>query len=217
MKKMIIASAMIAFASSEACAAQITNYTNDEGNVVVTVSGEITYGDSDAVVQSIKTANNHGRRVSALRLNSGGGRVVEGLKLAKVVREAHLATVVTRGSMCASACFIPFIASHEKWKSTNAGVGVHGASNEYGQETDGSQVLTILMARLVKAFGASDSIVGKMVTTPPSNMVWLSDNDLEQVGVRITGRANYQTSRLSNPQEEDPLDEIDKFFDELFE
>lgn len=217
MRAHIIAMALATSFVQPIKAAQVSNYTNDEGNVVVTLSGEITYGDSDNVIQAIRNANSHGRRVSALRLNSGGGRVDEGLRLARVVRQGRLATVVARGSTCASACFIPFIASHEKWKSTNAGIGVHGASNEYGQETDGSQVITILMARLVKAFGASDSIIGKMVTTPPSNIFWLSDNDLEQVGVRITGRVNYQSSQYRRVEAEDPLDEIGKFFDELFQ
>jgi hypothetical protein len=34
------------------------------------------------------------------------------------------------------------------------------------------------MARIVKELGVPPSIIGKMVVTPPSDMVWLNPDDL---------------------------------------
>lgn len=195
-------------------ASEIGSYLNEEGNAVITVSGEFQGGEGEAVAQAIQRKNQQGKLVTAIRFDSPGGLITEGVKLAKVVRGAKLATVVARGSTCASACFIPFVASHERWKSTNARVGVHGASLN-GQENTEAQAATVDMSRLLKALGTSDSIIGKLVTTPPEEVFWLSDEDLEQMGVRITGRTNYQA--YVQRREEDPFSDVDKFFDELFQ
>ncbi|MGZ3410516.1 MAG: hypothetical protein ACXWKC_13920 [Xanthobacteraceae bacterium] len=43
------------------------------------------------------------------------------------------------------------------------------------------------MARLVKEYGVPAGIIGKMVVTPPDEMVWLSPNDLRSMGTTMTG------------------------------
>ena len=117
-------------------AATLTSDVSKEGKVVVILTGEIAPGDTDRLQQIIKTANDSGKIVSGIRLNSSGGNLLEGVKLADAIRFAKIASVVPKGSTCASACFIAFAAGAEKFASYGASVGVHGASDKNGQETD---------------------------------------------------------------------------------
>ena len=45
------------------------------------------------------------------------------------------------------------------------------------------------MSRL-KAIGVSDAIIGKIVTTPPDHMTYLTIEDLQQMGVEVTDNPN---------------------------
>jgi hypothetical protein len=179
-------------------AATLTSYVSKEGKVVVILTGEIAPGDTDRLQQIIKTANDSGKTVSGVRLNSSGGNLLEGVKLADAIRFAKIASVVPKGSTCASACFIAFAAGAEKFASYGASVGVHGASDKNGQETDGSNSATVAMAKIVKELGVPADIIGRMVVTAPDQMVWLSPNNLRAMGTTMTGRP-VQTPSANAP------------------
>ena len=183
--------------SGQAIAATVDHFTSKEGREVITLSSGIIAGDASQVANAIKEANAAGRLVSAVRLNSPGGSLDEGAKLADVVRYAKIATVVMNGTSCASACFIVFAAGSEKYASYSANVGVHGASVN-GQETEGSRAATIAMAKIVKELGVPPAIIGQMVVTPPNQIVWLQPADLQSMGVTMTG-APRQPGQITPP------------------
>jgi len=79
-------------------------------------------------------------------------------------------------------------AGAEKFVSHAAFVGVHGASDGSGRETIGSGAATVSMARTLKDLGVPEAIIGKMVVTPPDEMVWLSVDDLRSMGARVIDR-----------------------------
>ncbi len=187
MKTTVVGLVLAALFSGQAIAATVDHFTSKEGREVITLSGEIVAGDASQVTNVIKEANAAGRLVSGLRLNSPGGSIDEGAKLADVIRFAKIATVVMNGTSCASACFIAFAAGSEKYASYSAGVGVHGASVN-GQETEGSRAATIAMAKIVKELGVPPAIIGQMVVTPPNQIVWLQPTDLQSMGVTMTGK-----------------------------
>jgi hypothetical protein len=66
---------------------------------------------------------------------SPGGKILEGVRLADLIRFGKIATTVPGSSQCASACFIAFAAGSNKYASYTASVGVHGVSDESGEET----------------------------------------------------------------------------------
>jgi hypothetical protein len=78
--------------------------------VIISISGEFVEGDTDASKLSIKAANDAEKFVSGVRLNSVGGNLLEGVKLADAIRFAKVATNVGQGAQCASACFLAFAA-----------------------------------------------------------------------------------------------------------
>ena len=106
-----------------------------------------------------------------------------------MIRRARLSAIVANGSTCASACFMVLAAGAEKFVSHAAFVGVHGASDGSGRETIGSGAATVSMARTLKDLGVPEAIIGKMVVTPPDEMVWLSIDGLRSIRARVIDRA----------------------------
>jgi hypothetical protein len=183
-----LALSFIMLISSIASAATVTPLPAKNGKVVLLLSGEITQGDSDALKENIRKANSGNLIVSLIRLDSPGGNILEAVRLADIIRFGKISTSVVGTSKCASACFIIFASGSERFANYTASIGVHGASDENGQETDGSGAATVSMARVAKELGVPAGIIGKMVVTPPEQMVWLSSDELRSMGVTMTGK-----------------------------
>ena len=138
-------------------------------------------------------------------MNSKGGNLLESVRIAEIVQKGKIATSVLSNSECASGCFIIFAAGHEKFAHYNAQIGVHGASDRDGRETTQSGAATVGMARILKELAVPASIIGKMVVTPPDQMVWLTVDDLRSMETQMFGKPNQlqsdqpSTSQLPPP------------------
>jgi membrane-bound ClpP family serine protease len=84
-RRRFTAGIVLASVGSIAMAADLKPSTLKDGRVVITISGEISPGDSDALKAAIKTANDAGKLAASIRLNSEGGNLLEGVRLAEVV------------------------------------------------------------------------------------------------------------------------------------
>jgi len=171
-----------------ASAAEMKSAALKDGRIVISISGELTDGDTEAFKLAVKSANDAGKLVSSIRLNSSGGSLLEGVQLAEIVKFGKIATNVGQGAICASACFLIFAAGETKFANYTAQIGVHGASDASGRETAGSGAATVSMARIAKELGVPAAIIGRMVVTPPSEMVWLSPADLLSMGTTMLGK-----------------------------
>ena len=169
-------------------AATFKSVATKDGKTIILLTGEIIEGDADTLKAAIKTANDAGKLVSGVRLNSPGGNLLESLKLADVVRFAKVATNVAGNATCASACFLVYAAGATKFANYTAQVGVHGASDKQGEETVVSSAATVSMARAAKDLGVPAAIIGRMVVTPPNEMVWLTPQDLQSIGTTMIGK-----------------------------
>lgn len=183
----LTALALVLGISGSAQAANLDGYINDEGKVVITLEGEIKIGDSQRIQDMIDKAHWANRDVIAIRLNSPGGNMMEGIHIADVVNDNKLATVVVNKSMCASACFLAFAAGHEKYASAYSSLGVHGASESNGKESPDSRQATMVMAKVLNMMHVPARIIGQMVITPPEQMVWLKLVDMKEWDVVVTG------------------------------
>ena len=174
--------------SSVSQAATLSTVPTKNGNIIVILSGAIIEGDSDALKSVIRAANSSNHEVVAIRLNSLGGLILEGVKLADMVRDSKISTSIVGSAKCASICFIIFAAGREKYANYATSVGVHGASNESGQETLQSNAVTMSMALIAEEFGVPSRIIEKMVATPPDKLAWLTPDDLRSMGTTMTGK-----------------------------
>lgn len=173
--------------------AEFKNFTTKEHRVLISMAGEIVEGDGDRFAEAIKKANSGGNYVANIRLNSPGGNLGEGVKLAKAIQYAKIATNVGKNGVCASACFLMFAAGATKYANYSARIGVHGAATKDGQEAGDA---TVSMARIATDFGVPSAIVGRMVVTAPADMVWLSPQELQSMGTTMVGKPD-QTAPLS--------------------
>ena len=137
----------------------------------------------------------------AIMLSSPGDNYVEGVNLATTVKNTGIKTAVAPNGLCASACFLMFAAGTDKFVFENARVGVHSASNASGLESTTSQAVTTLMARKAAELGVPPGIIGKMVTTPASQIAWLDDDDLQSMGVLrpTASTSDYQPGAALKP------------------
>lgn len=193
----VVLTALVA-SSSGALAADVKSSTLKDGRVIISINGEIAPGDLETFKAAVKAANDVGKLAASVRLNSVGGNLMEGVKLAEAVRFAKMATNVGQNATCASACFLIFAAGETKSANYTAQIGVHGASDKTGEETVQSGAATVSMARVAKELGVPASIIGRMVVTPPSDMVWLSPADLQSMGTSMVGKpAQLATPAIS--------------------
>ena len=189
-----------AVVGTSAVAAELTSVTLKDDATVVALSGDFVQGDTDTAETLIKTANDSGRLISAVRLDSPGGSLIEAVKFADLVRRAKLPTLVAAGSRCTSACFIVFAAGVEKFASYDAAIGVHGVSDKFGHETAQTEEATRAMARIASGFGVPARIIGQMVTTHAHDIAWLAPDDLRAMGTIMTDRP---TRRSPPPSPDD--------------
>jgi hypothetical protein len=180
-----LAFACVAATCWSATAADLTTTLSKENRTIIILNGELAAGDAGKVRDILKASLSAGKPVSGIRLNSPGGKLVEGVRLAALIQTAKIATVVASGATCAAACFIPFAAGSQKFVSVTATVGVPGAADKSGQDVAN---VTPDVVRVVKALGLLDAIVERMLTTQEGQISWLTPDDLRAMGATMTGR-----------------------------
>jgi hypothetical protein len=196
--------AMVILSPLVAAAADIKSSSGKDGRMTILITGEIEPGDADSFSVAVKEANNAGKLVVNIRLNSEGGNLLEGVKLADAVRYGKMSTNVGKNATCASACFLIFAAGSTKFATYDAKIGVHGASDEDGSESVQSGAATVSMARIAKELGVPSAIIGRMVVTPPNEMVWLAPQDLQSMGTTMVGKPSQTQSTLTGPPSQVP-------------
>jgi len=179
-----------------AFAASIKGIPGKRGSVIIQVSGMIGLGDGEALIGALKKAEAAGKPIESVQLNSSGGNLGEGAKLATAIKLAKLSTVVPSGAVCASACFLAFAAGEQKFAGEGALIGVHKAAEKGGVETKQSSAATALMGQFARELGVPSSIIARMVSTPPTQVVWLDPRDLHAMGVRTLG-VNVQPTQIA--------------------
>jgi hypothetical protein len=183
-------------------AATLSLHAIDSARALVLVEGQITPGDAHSLQAYIESSRTSALKVTMVSFNSPGGNLEEGYKIATEIIRARLATEVESEKICASACFFAFAAGTTKWTAPGARVGVHGAADANGIQSGTAASATIVMARwAAKELGIPSDIIGKMVMTPPSDIIWLSNTELASMGAQIRDRS--QDGRL-NPTPSDP-------------
>ena len=172
----------LALSASVATAAEIKSFNLKDGSVEISIFGNIAPGVIDTLRASTKAANDAGKLVTSLRLNSEGGSLLEAVRVADWVRSAKISTNVGQDAICASACFLIFAAGETKYANISARIGVHAAS-EKGVV---SRAATTSMADVAKELDVPWSIIRRMINTPPGEVEWLSLADLRLMGTTVS-------------------------------
>src|SRR6266436_997669 len=105
----VFAFACVVAACWPASAADLTTTLSRENRTIVLLNGEFADGDAGRLRDIIRGSISSGRPVSGIRLNSPGGSLLEGVRLA----------------------------GNQKFVSATATVGVPGAANRFGRDAAG--------------------------------------------------------------------------------
>jgi hypothetical protein len=209
MSRGVFALVFVAAASWSASAANLTITVSRDNKTIVALNGELAEGDATRLSDIIAASNKSARPASGIRLNSAGGSLIEGVRLAGIVLNAKLATVVPSGATCASACFIVFAAGNEKFAGATSTVGVPGAADRFGPDAAG---VTPSIVKVVKELGLLDAIVEKMLATRADEVFWLSQDDLRAMGAATIGRPGQIVpaahAALPSPQQRAPAPNV---------
>lgn len=183
-------------ASVDASGAEFRAIPAGSDLVVLTAQGRIEAGDDDRLRQAIRA---HPGREVVLALDSEGGAILPALEMAEIVARFRIPVIVGQNAMCASACFLVFAASPDRMADETARIGVHSASL-HAQENATTMALTTAMARVASTYGVPHAIVGRLVTTPPDEMAWLTSAELRTMRVAILQPGDQRRQAAPPPQ-----------------
>jgi hypothetical protein len=170
--------ALIVSLTAAPCAGmEISRVATCAGGDMLKLRGDIEAGD----YVKFRSYFEGERRIAGLELDSTGGSLYEGFRIAAMTRERRLATFVAKE--CDSACAFIFLVGSKRYVAKEAKIGVHAVGNDYGAEDTGTIRDTIHFARLYAKLGIPASTIGKMVTTPPGKITFLDQSDLSDLKV----------------------------------
>jgi hypothetical protein len=169
-----------------ASAVTLTDILLLDGTWKITVDGELLSGDQVRFDRLLFETKRKGV-VSSVHLNSPGGLVSEGYAFGREIQDQELTTVVERGAICESACFLIFIAGARKIASVDAKIGVHRATRNDIDSDDDTQDVIDYAYRLgnVTDQRVLSGIARAIGSAPPSGMNILSVRELKDLGVQV--------------------------------
>ena len=168
--------AAVSLRSAMVNAAEFTRF-DDHGLVI---SGDIVKGDALRFATEIGIGLVHpGQAYGLVLLNSDGGLVAEGVRLAEMIHLYGLKTGIARGDKCASICALLFAAGTERWMSGGGALGVHSVSR-LGRTTEDEAAMaaTLFVGRRMVSYGMPAEIVDKVALATGNNVYWLGFEDL---------------------------------------
>jgi hypothetical protein len=121
----LIIAAVLALAPAPASAMKF-KFGSSGGLKVVVVSGEIREGDARRLARALEDAGRDRHGTKRLYLESEGGLVTEALKMADVIHEVGVTTIVRKDAMCASACAsVLFVAGKYRTVEQGGRLAIH--------------------------------------------------------------------------------------------
>jgi hypothetical protein len=175
---MLIVSLTVAI-STPCAGLEISRIAGCRGGDVLKLRGDIERGD----YLKFRSFFSPQRRIVGLDLDSTGGSLYEGVRIAALTHQKGLSTYVA--NECDSACAFIFLLGRKRYVSKDAKIGVHAVGNDYGGEDTGTRRDTIEFARISAKLGIPSSTIGKMVATPPRKITFLDRNDLSALKVIV--------------------------------
>jgi hypothetical protein len=157
--------------------------------VALQLRGDIKEGD----YLRLKAHFNGKEKIVGFDLSSGGGIVEEGLRIADLARRNKL--IVYVAGECNSVCAFVFFSAAKRYVGQQAKIGVHSISNSRDIEDPSSILLTVKLARISAKLGVSNSAIGKMVTTRPTNIAYLDQADLSALDASIGNPFDCETGQ----------------------
>jgi hypothetical protein len=122
--------------------------------------GPMVFGSAEAL-QKVLDAN---PKINLIEMDSPGGFVVEGMRMADMVAQRKLDTTVL--NRCASACTLVFVTGQDRYLGPQARVGFHRSGRRNIFEDNGWSATDRRIAEHYEKYGASEAFVQKALKEP---------------------------------------------------
>jgi hypothetical protein len=178
-----IAIAMLPIFLPFASAADISLHALEGNMVTVSLAEGIVRSDLAGIAKEIQLANDSGKTVVALELNSWGGSGDGGLMIADFVHRTRTKVFIT--GKCWSACsFAALVAlgQGDLLVGPYADVGVHQVYND--DDHLPNRPWTLTAARILRKYGAPQAPLDAMIDTVPSSLTHYGVIALEGMGAQ---------------------------------
>ncbi|EMS1065605.1 ATP-dependent Clp protease proteolytic subunit [Providencia stuartii] len=167
---------LLLFIGTSSFAADISPYINLSGGVNIQISGSIEDKDDLKLASILSEMQDRGLNLEYVIVNSPGGNVTTAINMAFAINSKKANTVIVENGICASACFLMFVAGNERFIFQNATVGVHQISYA-GQSNLTTKGLSLEMSDIYDFFHVPESISYRMLKTSPSDLYQLTEAD----------------------------------------
>ena len=147
----------------------------------IVANGPMEYGSSEALSEVL--ASNPG--YTLIQLESPGGFVIEGLRMAQLVHDRHMDTVTL--DECASACTLVMVTGADRYLGPDAHMGFHrsgfhrsGFSHVF--EDHGWTQVDYEIADHFRKYGTKDEFISKALKEPMFRIWWAPHEDMYASG-----------------------------------
>lgn len=150
----------------------------------IVVKGPLKFGSS-IEVERVLNAN---RKLTLVEIESPGGYVVEGLRMAKLIADRKLDTVSF--DHCESACTLILASGADRYLGPTVEVGFHRSGTKYGPVDSAWSAIDHQMARLLRSRGVSERFI-HTAFIPSIRDIWYAPHEDMYA-------AGYATSKWSD-------------------
>jgi len=159
-------------------AATFVTYDSGSAGTVVFISGSITASDGDRLEGIVKYHKKTNKKILGVSVDSGGGSLIGGIALGKVLNKYRLKTLVGAEGVAHSAAGLAVLMSNRvviQYNQKTGSSGVIGLHRPYIVNKDKSitQISDKEAAELVEfciRYGVKPSIAQMMIITPSTQM-----------------------------------------------
>lgn len=142
----------------------------------LTISGPIVSGVANDLNDRLASSPN----VQTVVLNSNGGRIIEALAMADIIRARGLSTKVEEN--CESACTLIFLAGKERSASPLSAIGFH--QPDFPAITESERQDMIRQARYdYRQAGIDAGFIDRIMAVPPQEMWYPKHDEMVDAGV----------------------------------
>ena len=138
----------------------------------IVARGGLHLGSADAL-ESVILAH---PELSLLQIESPGGFVSEGLRMAEIVRSHHLDTFTRE--LCASACTFVVAAGTDRYFEHGGLLGFHRSGLRFGSADFGWNRVDLRIAQYFRSRGLPEDFIEKALHEPMWRIWWAPEADL---------------------------------------
>jgi hypothetical protein len=159
--------------ANQSPASELKVKVDDQRNrLILDFSGPINEGDGVSLASVISQRPN-----GVIFLSGNGGTVDDAIEIGKAVRAARYETVVSKGSQCASACGLIWLAGRPRYLEDGAHVGFHAGYTLTGDEASTAGSVNAVIGAYLNGLGLTTEAIRFLTARPPDEIYWLSTED----------------------------------------